>query len=391
MARRPLTALFALAATLALAPARFDAADAPNLAGTWAINRSLSEFPREVGFGMDLLAPGRAAESADEGVRAGGSGAPVLASSRESETDARNTRQLVGEVRQPPGWLKVTHTDTAVSFTDDSGRTRTFHTNGKEEVQQLEAGPVSTTARWEGARLVVRYRVSQGRELRYTYARSADPPRLVVEAQLIERGGRDLVKRVYDLLPPGAPTPAPAPAARTTAAARTAGAADERGATPSPPDLPASSDRRDVPSSPQKPDADLAGIRNFGLVVEELTSQAAVCGLDRAAIESAVSKRFTDAGFTVRRNADEDTYIYVDIISASVSNGLCVSRYDTSLFTHATATLPHGTQPVLVRVLLLHEGGIAGGGPKEHADRVTGNLLQHVDRFVAKIRAAGRE
>ena len=61
-----------------------------------------------------------------------------------------------------------------------------------------------------------------------------------------------------------------------------------------------------------------------GVVVEDLSAQAAACGLTHDAIEAAVAKHLTDAGFTIRRNSDEDTYVYVSVITTSVSTGLCV-------------------------------------------------------------------
>lgn len=369
-------------------------AQAPNLSGTWVLNERLSEFPREVGFGMDLV-PAGGGEGADS-VTGGGSGAPILAPSRESEAEARNRQQLVGDVKRPPGWFTVVQTRNSVRFTDDRGRTRTFQPNGREEVQRLEAGPVSTITRWEADRLVVRYRVSQGRELRYTFSRQLDAPRLLVEVRFVERGGRDVVNRVYDLLPPGAPLPLPAadPSVPASASRDDPGApvapAASQAARPPAQGRPAAGDVGDQPLGTQKPDAELAGITRIGIVVEELTQQAASCGLDRGAIESAVTKSLADAGFKVARNSDEDTYLYVDVITASVSNGLCVSRYDASIYTHTTATLSHQKSAVLVRVALLHQGGIAGGGPKEHADRVLANLLQYVGQFGQRIRAAGQ-
>jgi hypothetical protein len=391
MARRRIPGLFVVVTWLTAAIAVPAAAQVP-ISGTWIINKRLSEFPRQAGFGMDLVPAGAGGEAADSPL-GGGSGAPVLSPSRETEADARNTRQLVDEVKSPPSWFSIVQTSSFVRFTDASGRTRTFQTNGKDEVQRLEAGPVPTVARWEGDRLVIRYKVSRGRELRYTFSRSIDSPQLNVEVRFVERGGLDALTRVYDPLPPGAPLPppdppAPATAARTDAGAARAPASPQAPATPR--DVPATREGGDAPLGTQKADAELSGITRIGVVVEELTTQAAACGLDKAAIESAVSKCLTDAGMKVARNSDEDTYLYVDIITASVSNGLCVSRYDASLYTHTTARLSYQSASVLVRVALLHEGGIAGGGPKEHADRVMGNLVQHVGQFGERIRAAGK-
>ena len=140
----------------------------------------------------------------------------------------------------------------------------------------------------------------------------------------------------------------------------------------------------------QGPGAELKGLTKLGVVVEDLSSQAAACGLSQAPIEAAVAKSLSDAGLTVRRNSDEDTYVYVHIITVSVSAGLCVSRYDASLYSYTNATLSYQTTPVLVQVSLLHKGGITGGAAGVHADAVIRSVTQYVDEFAAQIRSANR-
>ena len=77
-------------------------------------------------------------------------------------------------------------------------------------------------------------------------------------------------------------------------------------------------------------------------------------------------------------------------MTASVSPGLCVSRYDAYLYTFTTATLSYQTTPALVQVSLLHKAGIAGGAPGAHAAAVVRNVTQYVDEFVTRIRNANR-
>ena len=132
--------------------------------------------------------------------------------------------------------------------------------------------------------------------------------------------------------------------------------------------LPASADRLPAQTFNQQPDAELKGLTKLGVVVEDLSPQAAACGLSQGTLETAVSKRLSDAGFRVLRNSDEDTYVYVNVITTSLSTGLCVSRYDAFLYTHTTARLSYQETPVLVQVSLLHKGGIAGGASAAHAE-----------------------
>ena len=69
------------------------------------------------------------------------------------------------------------------------------------------------------------------------------------------------------------------------------------------------------PAAPagQAPYPELRGLTKLGVVVEELSPQAAACGLSLAPIEETVSKSLADAGFAVRRNPDEDTYVYKNV------------------------------------------------------------------------------
>lgn len=103
-----------------------------------------------------------------------------------------------------------------------------------------------------------------------------------------------------------------------------------------------------------------------------------------------MTRRLTESGFAVRKNSDEDTYLYVNVMTTSVSNGTCVSRYDVFLYTHATANLSYRDQPVLVQVSLMHRGGIGSSAPVGHAAAVTRGLENYVDLFVTQIRDANK-
>jgi hypothetical protein len=179
-------------------PGTLAAADRPALAGRWTLNRNLSQFPRDIGFGMDLVT-GPGSGSAGGGISGGGgSDLAAVASMRESEDDARRREMLVGEVSDPSPHLTIAQTDAAITITDERGRARTFHPDGREESQTIGQVPVTTVTRWEGTRLEVRYKVEQNRELRYTYSRTLDPPQLVVQVHFVERGDKDTVTRIYE-------------------------------------------------------------------------------------------------------------------------------------------------------------------------------------------------
>jgi hypothetical protein len=403
----------------------------PSLAGRWSLNRAQSQFPRDLGFGMDMVAPGASDRSgadagAASGTMRGNNPRPV------SEEQARNEQQLVTEVRNPPAFLAITQTDAAITLTDERGRTRTFHPDGRDEFQQLESGPMATVTRWDGPRLVVRYKVQADRELRYTLSRASETGPLVVQVQFVERGGRDVVTRIYDPARPGDPFPVPAQpasaqptaaplsgqgAAQTGAAttgAPPAGAAPPRvyqpgqpfppapsgqvppaapagapGAAP-PGMMPASPDRLSATPLTTRPGSELRGLASLGVVVEDLSQAATSCGLRQAVVESTVTKSLTAAGLRVVTNTDEDTYLYVRIVTTAMTTGFCFSRYDAILYTNMMATPTYGSAPALVQVELLRNGGLAGGGAASHADAVMQSLKQYVDSFAARIRDANK-
>jgi hypothetical protein len=362
------------------------------LAGRWTLNRELSQFPRDVGFGADMMSGvGSGTDSSGGGRgrgRSSGGGIGGFPMRSESEDDAKRAKALTNEVRNPAGHLTIVETPMAVTITDDRGLSRTFHPDGKEEVLRLDDVPVAETTRWEAGRLVVVYKVEKERELRYTYSSTAEPPQLTIDVRFIERGGHDSVRRVYepssatDTVETAAATPPPAVTKPAADLARTASAADSGKAF--------GSGSPTLPTFAQQPGAEFKGLTKLGVVVEELSPQATACGLSQHTIETAVSKSMSDAGFKVLTNSDEDTYVYVNIMTTNLASGLCVSRYDASLETHTTAKLSYQDTPVLVEVSLLHKGGIAGGAPAAHAEAVLRGVKQYVDQFATRIRDANK-
>jgi hypothetical protein len=370
------------------------AADGPGLAGQWTLNRSLSQIPREVGFGMDLAAGAGAASGADDRTGGGGAALSGMLLFRESADDSKRRDQLVEEVRTPSTHLTVVQTDAAVTITNERGQSRTFHADGRSEYQALDQVSVSTTSKWDGPRLDVRYRVEQNRELRYTYSRVATPPQLVVEVRFVERGGHQTVTFVYEPAKPGETASPERPAQKAAPEAPVVPPAAIRSpgldAPLAPATVPAPASPAMRPVGATAPDAELRGLSALGVVVEDLSQQAAACGLSQAPLEASVSKSLTDAGFKALRNSDEDSYVYVRVMTTAASAGLCVSRYDVYVYTHTMATLPYQTSPVLVLVELLHKGGMTGGAPNTHGNAVGRSVQQLVDEFAARIRGSGK-
>ena len=362
-----------------------------SLGGVWTLNKALSDMPREIGFNVGLpVSPDDPASRGGGGGgggggrgRRGGSGgggsreANPFSAPRISAEDSQRLQMLTSEARNPPARLMLVDSPAAVTITNELGQSRVVHPNGKAEWIDITGVPVFTTAKRDGDRLVVTYHVEANRDVQYTYTRTETPPQLKVELQFLEHGAGDKATRVYE--PGVAPSNAPAPSAPPAPGAR----ADSPGQ-PAAPALP----------TPEKfdsrPGAELRGLKTLGVLVEDLGQQAVACGLNRDAIETAVAAKLTSGGFTVRKNTDEDTYVYINVMTTTVANGTCVSRYDAYLYAHATANLSYRDQPVLVQVSLMHRGSIGTSAPMSHASNVTRGLEGYIDVFLSQIRDANK-
>jgi hypothetical protein len=140
----------------------------------------------------------------------------------------------------------------------------------------------------------------------------------------------------------------------------------------------------------QRPDAELRGLTVVGVLVEPFGPAATACGFNHDTFEKALAKSLADAGFTVVPHADESTYLDVRVDTLGVQPGVCVSRFDTTIFTNTTARLSYQAQPVVVRVSLLHAAGLSGGGVNGHAAGVLRDVQQRLGQFIARIRAASK-
>jgi hypothetical protein len=342
-----------------------------DLAGSWTLNRQLSQFPKELGFSASLVPTG-----SPERIQT------------ETQEDAQRTRFLADEVRVPPDRLAIAVTPAIVTITPEPGAARTIQPGRRDESVRIGPVTVVTNASWEGGRLTIVYRAQIGRLVRYTYSLNQNPTQLIVDVEFMEgKGGGDRVRRVYEPTSPGEPVAAPSSSALGAPSSTAPPPAEPRGATPPPGTFPASP----APASAavdQRPDAPLKGLTRLGVVLEGLGADAAKCGLKQESLEATVTKRLTDAGFRVVRDSDDESYLYVNINTVTASASLCVSRYDVTLYSHAAAQLPHTASPVLLQVELLHKGGLAGGGPAAHADGVLKNVLEYVDEFTTRIRRA---
>jgi hypothetical protein len=385
MDRSGLRACLLVASAVWCVPALAAGQNASPLAGVWSLNRALSEFPKEVGFNI----PGAAAAAEDgatQGSRGGGgrrgsgnsrsSGSPFFGRP-ESYDDSRRIQLLIADLRNPPQRLMIVDAPAAITITNELGQPRTLHPTGKEESFEIQGVPITATTTREGDRVVVVYHVAQGRDVRYTLSAAANPQRLLVEAQLIDEGkAGDKLTRVYNS---GIGSDPPAQASSTPS---------------QPPAAPAQAPAGQ-PASPsggfdQRPGAEFKGLKTVGILVEDFGQEAKACGLNQDTIQDALSRRLSAGGLTVRKNSDDDTYVYINVITTITPNVGCVSRYDAFLYTHATARLAYHEQPVLVQVSLIHRGGIGASTTTGHAAAVSRGLEGYIDVFLTQIRDANK-
>jgi hypothetical protein len=358
----------------------------PDIAGVWVLNPALTERPQEIGFSPDWAPPPadeRGGRGGGRERRSGGTGFPQAV--RESADDSTRKQQLTGEARTPPSHLTIVQRPDAVSIADDQGHSRTFHPTARLDDLTIGTVALPTTASWDAGSLVVVYDVESGRQLRYTYTPSANPARLLVDIRFLERGrDGDEVKLTYERPDEhereaisGGAAPAAVPAPRASAA--------PAGAAPTAPGPPAAARPPMLP-----PGSELRGLTVVGTQVEDLSPQAAVCGLDQSKIKTAVARILADAGFKTQPLGNEESYVLISVVTSRLSDGVCVSRYDASLMANGDATFPYLKGTVMVEVPLLRQGGMTGGSPAQHAAGVMDALTKAVSSFVSQIRAAGK-
>ena len=105
--------------------------------------------------------------------------------------------QLTDEVRQPSKRLTIADVTSEIVFTDEQGQVRRFHPTGQAKLIPMGEIPVTVTAGRSAAQLHRGVQAERGRQLRYVYSRTANPDQLVVDVELVGKGGGDKVRHVY--------------------------------------------------------------------------------------------------------------------------------------------------------------------------------------------------
>jgi hypothetical protein len=142
---------------------------APSLAGRWKLNVDKSD---DVGRLMREARDGRSG-GLPPGGPGGGMGGPPGGGMGGPGRPGVDPRESMRAVFEAPSELLVTPTENEVAILETDGRMRTLHPDGKS--YKSEAGTRETKTRWEGARLVVETKASNGVKVIETFAISPPP------------------------------------------------------------------------------------------------------------------------------------------------------------------------------------------------------------------------
>lgn len=175
------------------------------LAGTWTLNRDLSDVVPgpgvQPGEGGRPEGPRRGPGGMrGRGPRMPGGGMPA-GRSRPSEEEVARRRALLRELMQPPQRLTIVVGSGEVTFTDERGRSWRLATDGRKEKHQLDNGTVTTRTRWDGEALVRTIEAGDGFELTETYLLAPGDTRqlqVTVRAGGGRMGRAWTVTRMYD-------------------------------------------------------------------------------------------------------------------------------------------------------------------------------------------------
>ena len=242
----------------------------------------------------------------------GGSSRPFTPQ-RQSADDAKRVQLLTAEVRNPPAFLTIADSGGAITFTSDPGETRTFHPGRGREALHFGDLPVSVTARWEEDRLIVVYDAEEGHQLRYHVLPTADPRRLRIDVQFVERGGGDLGRAHLR------------PRDRADADNGQRGRRPTRRAPPPPSgSVPAAAGGA---TAIQPPGSELKGLSGVGVVVEDLDGNSRGVRVEPRGdrirgLEGVVECRSEGCGECRRRHL----HLRVNVMTTTMATGFCASR-----------------------------------------------------------------
>ncbi len=183
------------------------------LTGTWTLNRDQStpagasrssESGREGGEsrggGMGGGMGGHHRGGGGMGGMGGGRGGEMGEGGGRNPEQMAQQREVMQEILEPrPKFTIVAHDD-KVTFAEPDGWTRTYEANGEQQKHQEMSGTIETKSRWNGPKLEIEMKTSNGMTVTRTYEISGSAPRqLIITTKMSGgRGDRQPIKWVYD-------------------------------------------------------------------------------------------------------------------------------------------------------------------------------------------------
>ena len=214
------TPMVLAAATLLGGATRLPAAvQRPDLSGHWTYNPAQSDNPRSMMQRRDSVGgdrPGGDRPGGFGGGRGGfgggrggfGRGGRGGRGTDMTDEQRERMRQTMDLAFRPPAALTIMASDSALTFTSDTGAALVLYGDGRKLKQSVEGGgDVEIKAHWQGNDFVVERKVSGGGKVTEDYLRSQDGKQLYVIVSVDGGRGRTSdFRRVYDA---AASTPQP--------------------------------------------------------------------------------------------------------------------------------------------------------------------------------------
>ena len=211
--------VLAAATLLGGAPRLHAAVQRPDLSGHWTYNAAQSDNPRSMmqrrdSAGGDRGGGGGEARGGYGGGRGGfggrgfGRGGRGGRGTDMTDEQRERMRQTMDLAFRPPAALTIMASDSALTFTSDTGAALVLYGDGRKLKQSVEGGgDVEIKAHWQGNDFVVERKVSGGGKVTEDYLRSQDGKQLYVIVSVDGGRGRTSdFRRVYDA---AASTPQP--------------------------------------------------------------------------------------------------------------------------------------------------------------------------------------
>jgi hypothetical protein len=180
------------------------------LAGTWELNRELTDRPEQVAASIRAdLGPAPSEQrfgdmTSGRSGRGGRRGGAEPRSGSRDQTSRQEQEQidaLSARLRYPPTRLTIAQSGSSITLSDPQSEPRTIDPSGKKTTTTIGGASIDVTARYEGPQLIVTEDLGKGQTMTWSYSVLPATKQLLVRVT-IARGplqtGPFEIKYVYD-------------------------------------------------------------------------------------------------------------------------------------------------------------------------------------------------